>query len=227
MPREFTMVRGLVFRFRSTVQLLRTVRRARRRIGFEPRTVSLTPQGFRCWNPPTTEVATASLAESVSQLLGTTNPCAIPEKEVRREQKRCKHSMNLSGARVGDAGPVRCRDAITSHGHPRQRHVRCGSEYSRTHRVDGWPCFRNSIPPPALAFWKSLHSGLQTRHPARRQSRTMRPFEDSPPENLIQSFRTRRTSFRRSTKPRAKSCHNPRSAWFRACQLSLRARRSI
>ncbi|MGC1382183.1 MAG: hypothetical protein WA823_00260 [Candidatus Acidiferrales bacterium] len=100
MPREFTMVRDSYFDFGPPFNYyeLFVVRDAGS--GSSPERISLTPQGFRCWNPPTTEVATASLAESVSQLLGTTNPCAIPEKEVRREQKRCKHCMNLSGARV-------------------------------------------------------------------------------------------------------------------------------
>jgi len=63
--------------------------------------ITLTPVGMnRCIAPPTVESEDAILDKSIGELLGTTNPCTIPEKELRREQKRCKKCMVFSGANV-------------------------------------------------------------------------------------------------------------------------------
>lgn len=62
--------------------------------------ISLTPPGPFCRSIAKVEVASAILSESPSELLGSTNPCTIPEKELRREMKRCKHCMVFSGASV-------------------------------------------------------------------------------------------------------------------------------
>jgi TonB family protein len=62
--------------------------------------ITLTPAGNECFAPAKVETASGSLGESVATLLGSTNPCAIPEKELRRELKRCKHCMVFSGANV-------------------------------------------------------------------------------------------------------------------------------
>jgi hypothetical protein len=51
--------------------------------------IMLTPPGIKCVVLAKVEIATASLKESVASLLQK-NPCAIPEKELRRERKRCK-----------------------------------------------------------------------------------------------------------------------------------------
>jgi hypothetical protein len=61
--------------------------------------IMLTPPGIKCVVPAKVEIATASLKESVASLLKT-NPCAIPEKELRRERKRCKKCLTFSGAEV-------------------------------------------------------------------------------------------------------------------------------
>jgi hypothetical protein len=50
--------------------------------------------------PAKLEVASASLSESVATLLGKTNPCTIPENELRRELKRRKKCLVFSGANV-------------------------------------------------------------------------------------------------------------------------------
>lgn len=60
--------------------------------------VTLTP-GYAC-TPAKVEIASASISESVADLLGKTNPCTIPEKELRRELKRCKKCLVFSGADV-------------------------------------------------------------------------------------------------------------------------------
>jgi hypothetical protein len=69
--------------------------------------ITLTPRGMTCV-PPKFEIAHASLNESVAALLGNKNPCAIPEKELNRELKRCKHCLTFSGAKV--AMQVTCGD---------------------------------------------------------------------------------------------------------------------
>jgi TonB family protein len=62
--------------------------------------VTLTPPGNACTESAKVETASASVAESVAALLGGTNPCAIPEKELRHELKRCKKCLVFSGADV-------------------------------------------------------------------------------------------------------------------------------
>jgi len=62
--------------------------------------VLLTPQGAACVAPARIEVAAASRPESVVDLLGNTNPCAIPEKELRHELKRCKKCGVFSGVNI-------------------------------------------------------------------------------------------------------------------------------
>jgi TonB family protein len=62
--------------------------------------VSLTPAGDKCFAPATVEVKTATLPEDIPTLLGSTSPCSIPEKELRRELKRCKKCLVYSGAQV-------------------------------------------------------------------------------------------------------------------------------
>jgi TonB family protein len=71
--------------------------------------ISLTPPGDACTQPANVEVASGSLDESVAELMGKTSPCAISEKELRRELKRCKKCMVFSGAHV--AMQVQCEGA--------------------------------------------------------------------------------------------------------------------
>jgi TonB family protein len=68
--------------------------------------ITLTPAGDACTQPATIETASASISEPVAVLFGSTNPCAIPEKELRRELKRCKKCLVFSGADV--AMQVQC-----------------------------------------------------------------------------------------------------------------------
>src|SRR5689334_10184376 len=68
--------------------------------------ISLTPASDACVQPPKVEVTTGHLDKSVRELLGRTNPCSIPEKELRRELKRCKKCLVFSGATI--AMQVQC-----------------------------------------------------------------------------------------------------------------------
>ena len=71
--------------------------------------VTLTPTIDGCFQPAKAEVATGALAVSVADLLGKTNLCTIPEKELRRERRRCKNCLVFSGANV--AVQVQCGSA--------------------------------------------------------------------------------------------------------------------
>jgi hypothetical protein len=62
--------------------------------------LQVTPPGDVCTQPATVQVATSSIGESVADVLGGTNPCTIPEKDLRRELKRCKNCLVFSGADV-------------------------------------------------------------------------------------------------------------------------------
>lgn len=62
--------------------------------------IQVTPPGDVCTQPASVEVAVASIAGSVEDLLGGVNPCTIPEKDLRRELKRCKKCLVFSGADV-------------------------------------------------------------------------------------------------------------------------------
>lgn len=62
--------------------------------------IQLTPPGDLCTQSAMVETATASIKESVSELLGKTNPCAIPARDLNREIKRCKNCLHFSGADV-------------------------------------------------------------------------------------------------------------------------------
>lgn len=62
--------------------------------------ITVTPPGDACLQPATVQTETASISESIPDLMGKTNPCTIPEKNLRRELKRCKKCMVFSGADV-------------------------------------------------------------------------------------------------------------------------------
>jgi len=60
----------------------------------------VTPHGDACFQPAKVEERRAVLHEGISDLLGGRNPCAIPEKELNREIKRCKKCLVFSGVSV-------------------------------------------------------------------------------------------------------------------------------
>ncbi|MGD0619812.1 MAG: energy transducer TonB [Bryobacteraceae bacterium] len=62
--------------------------------------ILVTPPGDVCTQPAKVEETTVTVSESVAGLLQGANPCSIPEKELRRERKRCKHCLTFSGVNV-------------------------------------------------------------------------------------------------------------------------------
>jgi TonB family protein len=70
--------------------------------------VVVTPPGVACLEPATVKIASVSIKESVTDLPGKTNPCTIPERELRGELKRCNKCLVFSGADV--VMQVQCGD---------------------------------------------------------------------------------------------------------------------
>src|ERR1035438_4768289 len=68
--------------------------------GLQIERVTLSPPGDACFQPATAETSTATTDQSMDELLGHVNPCAIPERDLKRELKRCKHCLVFSGANV-------------------------------------------------------------------------------------------------------------------------------
>ncbi len=60
--------------------------------------ITLTPPGIPCLQAANLEVATATTQQTLADLLNGVNPCAIPEKALKKERKRCKNCLVFSGA---------------------------------------------------------------------------------------------------------------------------------
>jgi hypothetical protein len=68
--------------------------------------ILLTPAADKCFAPAKIEYASASLSDTPEMLLADMAPCAIPEKDLMRKPKDCKHCQHFSGADA--AIRVRC-----------------------------------------------------------------------------------------------------------------------
>lgn len=62
--------------------------------------VLVTPHGASCIEPATVEEKSVVLHKSMVDLLQGRNPCAIPEKDLHRELKRCRKCLVFSGVNV-------------------------------------------------------------------------------------------------------------------------------
>jgi Gram-negative bacterial TonB protein C-terminal len=62
--------------------------------------ITLIPPGNICIAPAKFQIVSTLLKGTPAELLGSTNPCTIPEKELRRELKRCKNCLVFSGVKV-------------------------------------------------------------------------------------------------------------------------------
>jgi TonB family protein len=62
--------------------------------------LSITPPGAPCIQPAKVEVRSVVIEQSTAKLMSGKNACAIPEKELRKERKRCKKCLVFSGANV-------------------------------------------------------------------------------------------------------------------------------
>ncbi|MGA9353043.1 MAG: energy transducer TonB [Terriglobales bacterium] len=78
--------------------------------------VTLTPSGDGCIQPPKIEMEASAISDPVRVVLEGRDPCAIPERALRRELKRRKQGLVFSGAEIS-------------------MHVQCGGK-ERTIRAD-------------------------------------------------------------------------------------------
>jgi hypothetical protein len=62
--------------------------------------ILLTPTASECFQPAKVETASVLIKKTPAALLGGTNPCTIPEKELTDELKRRKHGLVFSGVNV-------------------------------------------------------------------------------------------------------------------------------
>ena len=99
-PQEFEVALHTFFDFGPPTDFYQIYFVRRADTGSSIERVTLTPPGGSCLQPAKVEVETASSSDSPEKLLGDTNPCAIPEKELHREVKRCKKCLVFSGAEV-------------------------------------------------------------------------------------------------------------------------------
>jgi len=96
---------GPPFDFYSVFKLIATD------TGTDIEKVAVTPAAGSC-QPPTIDTARAHLQIPLAELFGNKNLCAIPEKKLHREAKRCKHCLVFSGVHV--AAQVQCNSATRS-----------------------------------------------------------------------------------------------------------------
>jgi len=62
--------------------------------------VTLTPAGDACIQPPTVEVVSSAIPDTLNVALEGRNPCAISDKASRKELKRRKQGLVFSGAEI-------------------------------------------------------------------------------------------------------------------------------
>jgi hypothetical protein len=98
--REFEIGRRTFFDFGPPFNYYELFIVSASREGVAVKRITLTPGGTECLVPAKVEVASASISKPITELLDSVNPCAIPEKELRREQKRCKKCSVFSGAEI-------------------------------------------------------------------------------------------------------------------------------
>jgi len=85
---------GPPFNFYDLIQITKTAD------GLAVDQVLVTPHGQACVQPATVDERTVILNKTMSELLEGRNPCAIPEKDLHREKKRCKKCLVFSGVHL-------------------------------------------------------------------------------------------------------------------------------
>src|ERR1700722_1014544 len=108
MPDHFVIARDTFFDFGPPFHYLELFFIVPTTNGSSIKRILLTPQADACAEPATVESHSALIQESPAALLGSTNPCTIPERELTRELKRSKHHLVFSGANV--VMQVQCGD---------------------------------------------------------------------------------------------------------------------
>lgn len=60
----------------------------------------ITPPGDPCTQPAQIELKAVTVPQPIPELLEGKNPCSISERDLRKENKRCKHCLTFSGADI-------------------------------------------------------------------------------------------------------------------------------
>lgn len=97
-PNAFVVARATHFDFGPPMYYEELYLVQTRAVGSSIERITLTPPGGSCLQPAKIEDKTAIVNQSVPSLLGEKNPCSIPEKDIHRELKRCKHCLVFSFA---------------------------------------------------------------------------------------------------------------------------------
>lgn len=99
-PTEFEIGRHTSFDFGPPTDFYELFLVRPRESGASIERITLTPSVDECFVPAKTEAVSTSIRQSVADLLENHNPCAIPEKDLRRQLKRCKKCLVFSYANV-------------------------------------------------------------------------------------------------------------------------------
>jgi hypothetical protein len=99
-PSQLLIARHTFFDFGPPFDFYEVITVESRPDGLTVERALVTPAGNACFWPPTIELKVASMRASMTELLKGQNPCDIPEKDLHKELKRCKHCLKFSGADV-------------------------------------------------------------------------------------------------------------------------------
>jgi hypothetical protein len=100
MPDSLVIARETFWDFGPPFNYYDLIQIKRRNEGLAVEQVLVTPPGQACMQPAKVEDRSVVLHESMEELLAGRNPCAIPEKELHREVKRCRKCLVFSGVYV-------------------------------------------------------------------------------------------------------------------------------
>jgi TonB-like protein len=99
-PTQLTIARHTFFDFGPPNDFYEIIQVAQDGSELSVQRALVTPAGIACVQPAKVELSSATLRVSMNELLQSKNPCDIPEKELRREQRRCKKCPVFSGVDV-------------------------------------------------------------------------------------------------------------------------------
>ena len=100
MPEQLTIARHSFFDFGPPNDFYEVIQVASTGNGLSVERAMVTPPGMACVQPAKIELSSGTLHETMEGLLASRNPCTIPEKDLHREQKRCKKCNHFSGVNV-------------------------------------------------------------------------------------------------------------------------------
>jgi TonB family protein len=100
MPTQLTIARHTFFDFGPPNDFYEIIEVAQEVNELSVQRALVTPEGIACVQPAKVELSSGKLHESMDKLLQAKNPCAIPQRELKREQRRCKKCLVFSGVDV-------------------------------------------------------------------------------------------------------------------------------